>query len=217
MNFLEFMGKKPKDQYLKYGRKYFSRKSSSSYQSTLYKKNKIQYSHNTAKTHKFANIDDIEEHLSKFRPIIDQTGTTYNAAKVIGNYLKPLAQSEYVIRDTQTFPDLIKSLPPLSHDEEYVSYDVDSLFTNIPLEEMINLILDQIYVHKKLKPIASKLVFKRLLWKITTDCTFQFNGKFYKQIDGCAMGGPLSVILADICMIKMDNDIVRPIVLQTVC
>ena len=173
--------------------------------------NKTAKLYGTAKTHKFSNTVDIKEHLLKFRPIIDQTGTmTYNAAKVIGNYLKPLAQSEYIIRDTQTFPDLIKSLPPLAPDEEYVSYDVDSLFTNIPLEETINYIIDQIYVHKKLKPIASKLVFKRLLWKITTDCTFQFNGKFYKQIDGCAMGGPLSVILADICMIKMENDIVRP-------
>ena len=105
---------------------------------------------------------------------------------------------------------MIKSLPPLSDSEEYVSYDVDSLFTNIPLAETIDYILKEIYDEKKLKPIASKLVFKRLLWKITTDCTFQFNGKFYKQIEGCAMGGPLSVLLSNIYMIKMENDVVKP-------
>ena len=50
--------------------------------------NKPANLYGTAKTHKFSNIDEIEEHLLKFRPIIDQTGTTtYNAAKVVGNYL----------------------------------------------------------------------------------------------------------------------------------
>ena len=33
---------------------------------------------------------------------------------------------------------------------------------------------------------------------------------FYKQIDGCAMGGLLSVTLADIWMTKMEHDIVKP-------
>ena len=30
---------------------------------------------------------------------------------------------------------MIKDQPPLDEDEEYVSYDVDSLFANIPVEE----------------------------------------------------------------------------------
>ena len=37
-----------------------------------------------------------------------------------------------------------------------------------------------------------------------------FNNSFYKQIDGCTMGGPLSVILSDIFMMKMENDVVKP-------
>ena len=33
----------------------------------------------------------------KFRPIIDQTGTfTYNATKVISDYLKTLCKNEYI-------------------------------------------------------------------------------------------------------------------------
>ena len=104
---------------------------------------------------------------------------------------------------------MIKNLPPLPQDE-YVSYDVESLFTNVPLQETINYIIDEIYVNKKLKPLCSKLIFKRLLTKLTTECTFTFNNKFYRQTDGCAMGGPLSVIMADIFTTKMENDIVKP-------
>ena len=135
---------------------------------------------------------------SKFRPIIDQTGTmTYNAAKVISDHLKPLCKNKYTINDTLSFADMLKRLPPLP-DDEYVSYDVVSLFTNIPLDETIDYIIESIYTHEKLPQICSKLVFRRLLEKITKNCLIQSCFKFYKQVDGCAMGRPLSVTLSDI-------------------
>ena len=105
---------------------------------------------------------------------------------------------------------MLSNLPPLLEDEEDVSYDVESLFTNIPIKETIDYIIEQIYTYKKLKPICSKLIFKRLLLKLATECTYTFNHKFYKQIDGCTMRGPLSVTFSDIFMIKMESDIVIP-------
>ena len=88
----------------------------------------------------------------KFRPIVDQTGTfTYNCSKVIGEYLKPLCQNEYSIKDTQCFPEMLRDLPPLKNNEEYISYDVDSLFTNIQLKEAIDYILEEIYVNENMK------------------------------------------------------------------
>ena len=138
----------------------------------------------TAKTHKFNNIQEINKEKLKFGPIIDQTGTySYNAAQVISQYLKPLCKNEFTINDTQ----------PLQEDEEDVSYGVESLFTNIPINETIDYILDQIYNKKKLKPICPKLIFKRLLLKLATEVTFTINNNFFKQTDGCAMLGPLSV------------------------
>ena len=86
----------------------------------------------TAKTHKFEFLEDITVANLKFRPIIDQTGTfTYNAAKLISNYLRPLCKNEYSVNDKQKFPNMLSSIPPLQDDEEDVSYDVESLFTNI--------------------------------------------------------------------------------------
>ena len=68
----------------------------------------------------------------KSRPIITQTGTlTYNAAQVISKYLQPLFKNEYPI---------LKSNPPLDPDERYVSYDVESLFINVPIIDIINFI-----------------------------------------------------------------------------
>ena len=110
---------------------------------------------------------------------------------------------------TQSFSADIKNIPPLKEDED-VSYDVESLFINIPINETIDCILDQIYNKKKLEPICSKLIFKHLLFKLANEVIFTINNNFVKKTDGCAMGGPLSVTFSDIFMIKMGNDLVIP-------
>ncbi len=165
----------------------------------------------TAKTHKFNSVEDVTLADLKLRPIIDQTGThVYKASKVISKYLEPLTKNEYVINNTLVFPDIIKSVP-LREDEEDVSYDVESLFTSIPVKETIEFILDEIYVRKAIKPFCEKrLHFKRLLERLTGECIFSVNGRLMKQIDGCQMGGPLSGRFADIFMIKLERSVVVP-------
>ena len=84
----------------------------------------------TAKTHKFDSREDITIQNLRFCPIISQIGTyTYNAAKVLSDYMRPLCQNEYKISVTQSFTSQIIQQPPLEEDEEYVSSDVGSLFT----------------------------------------------------------------------------------------
>ena len=125
----------------------------------------------TAKTHKFGNIADITVDNLKFCPIIAQSGTyTYNAVQVIANYLKPLcSNNDYIIRNTQEFAKIIREQDPLKFNEQYVSYDVESLFTNVPVHETIETIINEIYVENKLPKLCSKLIFKRLLLKLTTE------------------------------------------------
>ena len=71
----------------------------------------------------------------------------YNASKVIAKDLKSLVKNEYKISDTLTFPDLVKNALN-SNEYEDVSYDVQSLFKSIPVEDTINYIVDRIYVRK---------------------------------------------------------------------
>ena len=73
---------------------------------------------------------------------------------------------------------MLSSIPPLQGDEEDVSYDAESLFTNIPIEETVSYIIEQIYVHKNLTPICSKLIFRRQLIKLATECK---NSRAYSQ------------------------------------
>ena len=69
----------------------------------------------------------------------------------------------------QEFPMFLKQQDPLLPDEEYVSYDVESLFMNVPVHETIDYFLRKIYVKEKSPKICSNLIIKRLLLKLTTE------------------------------------------------
>ena len=117
----------------------------------------------TAKTHKFADFKNITTENLKLRPIISTCGTYYyQSAKSLAKYLGPLAENEYTIKDTLEFPDRLKDRT-LDEDEVLVSYDVSSLFTEVPLEETIDYIIHQIYSENKLPHLSNKRIFKRLL------------------------------------------------------
>jgi hypothetical protein len=70
------------------------------------------------------------------------------------------------------------------------SFDVTSLFTNIPVPETINIILSSLFINDSdLCHGFSKKDFKTLLELCTKDNVFIFNDKMYKQVDGAPMGG----------------------------
>ena len=165
----------------------------------------------TAKMHEFDTIEDINVKDLKLRPIIDQTGTyIYDASKVVAQFLKPLARNEFTISDTLAFPELLKNIEN-SDNYEDVSYDVESLFTSIPIKETIDYIIHKIYLENAIEPMCKKSIFKKLLRKLTKECAFSVNNRLIKQIDGYPMGGPISVVFANIYMCKMEDDVAAPL------
>ena len=55
------------------------------------------------------------------------------------------------------------------------------------------------------------MIFRRLLEKLTKNCVFSVNDKLVKQIEGCPMGGAISVIMSGIHMKRMEKDCVAPL------
>ena len=98
-------------------------------------------------------------------------------------YLSPLSKNEFSITDTLSFPELLKSS---SNNEccEDVSYDFESLFTSFPVQETIDYMLQGIYVRTEVKPFHKKLIFKKMLSKLTKECAFSVNDRIIKQFDG---------------------------------
>ena len=72
--------------------------------------------------------------------------------------------------------------------------DVDSLFTNIPLEETIDICTNTLFENTEKVEGLSKIEFKELLSLATKESYFIFNGQLYKQVDGVAMGSSLEMV-----------------------
>ena len=70
--------------------------------------------------------------------------------------------------------------------------------------------VEQINVHNKIKPICSKLIFKKLLLSSLTECKVTFSIYFFRHIGGCTMDWPLSVTFRDIYMIEAADEVVAP-------
>lgn len=74
------------------------------------------------------------------RPILSATDTyNYALAKWLDEKLKPLSINEYTISDIFQFSEEIQRLQ-IGDDDFLVSYDVTALFTNVPLEETIQIL-----------------------------------------------------------------------------
>ena len=126
----------------------------------------------TTKTHKFESIGDITLEKLKLRPIIDQTVTyIYKASNIVAKHLGLLAKNDCAIRDTLSFPDLLKRAPS-DDNYENISYDIESLFTSIPVQETIYYILYKICAKKELKPSCGKSIFKKLVTELASEWVF---------------------------------------------
>ena len=135
--------------------------------------------------------------LPPFRPILSAIGTpTYKLAKFLVPVLSDITQNEFTVKDSFTFVDEILTQ---NSDLYMASLDVDALFTNIPLDETIDICVKKLF--KTLDTLVkgiSKNGFRDLLNLATKESFFTFNNKFYIQVDGVAMGSPLGPILANI-------------------
>ena len=100
---------------------------------------------------------EINNGLPPFRPILSAIGTpTYKLAKFLVPFLTPLTQNEYTVTDSFHFAEEICEQNPNLY---MASLDVDSLFTNIPLDESIDVCIDSLYKDDENTPKIPKDVF----------------------------------------------------------
>ena len=81
------------------------------------------------------------------RPTLSATGTkNYNLAKWLEEKLIPLFVNEYTITDAFRFSEEICSMS-IDEDDILVSYGITALFTNMPLNESINMFVNKAFAN----------------------------------------------------------------------
>ena len=145
----------------------------------------------------------LEDGIPSFCPILSAIGTpTYNLAKFCDQLLKPLTSNDYTIKVSFSFA---KEVLDFDASCFMASFDIKSLFTNIPLTEMFNLCVQNLYRNQTHVNNLTKSSFYKLLKITMFESLFIFDGKFYEQSDGVAMSSPLGPTLANFCMCHFKN------------
>ena len=79
-----------------------------------------------------------------------------------------------------------------------VSFDVSSLYTNVPVIDTLNLLCDSIFSQTSSFQGFDRQLFMQFLRLAVQDTYFMFDGILYKQIEGLAMGKPSAPTLANL-------------------
>ena len=160
---------------------------------------------------KYYGLPNIHKTGVPLRPILSSRGSaSYETAKELAKILKPLAGRPPHHVQNKDFLDSIKNIK-IKPDECIMSYDVSALFTSIPIEPAINIIEKHLKedtdlhnrTNMKLQHIISLLIF------CLNNSYFSFQGRFYKQTEGAAMGSPICPIVANLFMEDLEVQAIK--------
>ena len=123
---------------------------------------------------------------------------TYGVAKECTKILKPLVgKSPHHINSIQDFVEQVKHIT-LAPGECQISYDMSALFTSVPVDLALRVIKDLLEKDPTLKdrtvlPVEDIILLLEFCLK---NMYFSFQDQFYEQVEGAAMGSPVSPIVA---------------------
>ena len=104
------------------------------------------------------------------RPIFSAINTpSYKLAKFVVTLLTPLTSNDFTIKDSFSFAEEVPSFDCAYY---MTSFDIESLFTNIPLEETINICVDKLFENNTKVNNLTKESFRSLLELAALDSFF---------------------------------------------
>ena len=86
--------------------------------------------------------------------------------------------------------------------EILVSFDIESLFTNVPIDAAVQAALQKLENDPSLADCTTltPAYIAYLLTFVLRSTYFQYNGSIYEQKDGAAMESPVSAVIANLHM-----------------
>jgi len=142
------------------------------------------------------------------RPIVDYR---FTPGHPISNFLKNILKCTiedhpHTLKNSYMFVEEISKIR-IDQMDTMVSFDVTSLFTNVPVDYTIDIIMQRLQLTSKWKGIAGKLNLLDInnLLHLVSENYITWRGKYYKQTKGSPMGSPLSPLLAEVFLQDMER------------
>ena len=135
----------------------------------------------------------------------------YDLSAYLANILSPLTgKSEFTVTNSAHFVSTISS-ETIRDNEIMVSFDVESLFTNVPIDAAVQAALQRLENDPSLadRTTLTPAQIADLLTFVLRSTYFQYNGSIYEQKDGAAMGSPVSAVIANLYMESFEEQAIN--------
>ena len=141
----------------------------------------------------------------KMRPIVSNVGAvTSLLSKWLVSTFKEFGSLEgRNVTNSQEFIERIQGLN-LRRSEALVSFDIVSLFPNVPVDRAIGFLEEWLLDKGVGVERTTDLINLTRLCMDHND--FQFRGVFYRMLHGTAMGNSLSPFLAEVFLSRLESD-----------
>ena len=161
-----------------------------------------------ASSPKFYGLPKVHKEGIPLRPIVSSIGSvSYETAKELSRILKPLVgKTTYHMKNTKDFIQSIQDIN-LKTDECLISYDVEALFTSVPIQPAITITKKKLEEDRELH-LRTSMSVKHISWLLEfclRSAYFTFQGRFYQQLEGTAMRFPISPIIANLFMKDLET------------
>ena len=166
---------------------------------------------------KFYGLPKIDKTGTPLRPNVSSRGSiTYGITKELSHIIKPLVgQSQHHLKNTQHFIQQLQG-KRLEPGGVITSFDVKALYTSVPVQPSIQIVKQRLQQDNTLPQGTSMSIpqITSLLEFCLTHTYFLLQGKYYEQVQGAAMGSPISPLIANIFMeeseVKVLNSFPQP-------
>lgn len=138
------------------------------------------------------------------RPVVASINTpSSKLSKYLSSILKNLLTNDrFNVTNSYEFKEKVSSIT-LNDEDQMVSFDIVSLFTNIPINLSIDIIMDRWNELNNFTNLPRKTFFTLLRFCLIDANYFVYGSIYYQQIYGMPMGNSLSSVIADVITQKL--------------
>ena len=140
-----------------------------------------------ASSPKFYGLPKVHKEGIPLRPIVSSVGSvSYETAKELSRISKPLVgKTTHLVKNTKDFIESIQDIT-LKTDECLVSYDVEALFTSVPIQPALTITKNKLEEDRDLH-LRTSMSVQHISWLLEfclKSTYFSFQGRFYQQLRG---------------------------------
>lgn len=173
---------------------------------------KVSFEDKTLQLPKFYGLPKVNKTNIPVRPITSTVGSVgYFLAKFFDMLLQIVfPRSEFHIKDSYDFIKFVNN-KVINDGQVLVSFDVVGMFTNIPFDLVMDIIMKEAVTFYELFDIDKKLLHQIVVFLLKDCMFFQAINDVFRQTDGLPMGSCISPTVARIVMDKVIINLIEEV------